>query len=89
MLLLASPVLHLSRISFQGMTEILYRQYIGEPDLPHIMSLVQSELSEPYVIYTYRYFLHQWCARSVPSPRCSLMDCFPLCRPQLTFLVRP
>ncbi|KIM53250.1 hypothetical protein SCLCIDRAFT_139375 [Scleroderma citrinum Foug A] len=42
------------------MTEILYRQYIGEPDLPHIMSLVQSELSEPYVIYTYRYFLHQW-----------------------------
>ena len=40
--------------------EILYRQYIGESDLPHIMSLVQSELSEPYVIYTYRYFLHQW-----------------------------
>ena len=41
-------------------TNILYRQYIGESDLPHIMSLVQSELSEPYVIYTYRYFLHQW-----------------------------
>ncbi|KAG8215256.1 acyl-CoA N-acyltransferase [Butyriboletus roseoflavus] len=41
-------------------TVILYRQYIGESDLPHIMSLVQSELSEPYVIYTYRYFLHQW-----------------------------
>lgn len=42
------------------MTEILYRQYVGESDLPHIMALVQSELSEPYVIYTYRYFLHQW-----------------------------
>ncbi|KIJ60467.1 hypothetical protein HYDPIDRAFT_117178 [Hydnomerulius pinastri MD-312] len=42
------------------MAEIMYRQYIGESDLPHIMSLVQSELSEPYVIYTYRYFLHQW-----------------------------
>ncbi|EGO28548.1 NAT3/MAK3 N-acetyltransferase [Serpula lacrymans var. lacrymans S7.9] len=24
------------------------------------MTLVQNELSEPYVIYTYRYFLHQW-----------------------------
>lgn len=42
------------------MAEIVYRPYIGESDLPHIMSLVQTELSEPYVIYTYRYFLHQW-----------------------------
>ncbi|KAL9710560.1 N-alpha-acetyltransferase 30 [Leucoagaricus gongylophorus] len=24
------------------------------------MALVQNELSEPYVIYTFRYFLHQW-----------------------------
>lgn len=24
------------------------------------MSLVQTELSEPYVIYTYRYFLNEW-----------------------------
>ncbi|KAI0729663.1 acyl-CoA N-acyltransferase [Fomitopsis betulina] len=39
---------------------IVYRQYTGESDLPHIMSLVQHELSEPYVIYTYRYFLRQW-----------------------------
>lgn len=42
---------------------IMYRQYAGESDLPHIMSLVQSELSEPYVVYTYRYFLHQWYSR--------------------------
>ncbi|TDL27177.1 acyl-CoA N-acyltransferase [Rickenella mellea] len=40
--------------------EIVYRTYVGESDLPHIMALVQNELSEPYVIYTYRYFLHQW-----------------------------
>jgi peptide alpha-N-acetyltransferase len=39
---------------------ITYRQYDGESDLPHIMALVQNELSEPYVIYTFRYFLHQW-----------------------------
>lgn len=42
------------------MTSIIYRQYTGEAQLPHIMELVQHELSEPYVIYTYRYFLHQW-----------------------------
>lgn len=41
--------------------EIVYRPYVGESDLPSIMALVQSELSEPYVIYTYRYFLQQWC----------------------------
>lgn len=40
--------------------EIVYRPYVGESDLPNIMALVQSELSEPYVIYTYRYFLQQW-----------------------------
>ena len=40
--------------------EIVYRPYLGESDLPSIMALVQSELSEPYVIYTYRYFLQQW-----------------------------
>ena len=42
------------------MSEIVYRQYVGESDLPHIMALVQNELSEPYVIYTFRYFLHEW-----------------------------
>ncbi|KAG6844191.1 hypothetical protein H0H87_009019 [Tephrocybe sp. NHM501043] len=42
------------------MSDIQYRKYLGEPDLPHVMDLVQSELSEPYVIYTFRYFLHHW-----------------------------
>ena len=39
---------------------ISYRRYDSEADLPSIMSLVGSELSEPYVIYTYRYFLVNW-----------------------------
>ncbi|KAJ3992835.1 acyl-CoA N-acyltransferase [Lentinula boryana] len=39
---------------------ITYRLYTGEPDLPHIISLIESELSEPYVVYTFRYFLSQW-----------------------------
>lgn len=42
------------------MSGIHYRPYSGEKDLPHVMTLVQSELSEPYVIYTFRYFLEQW-----------------------------
>ncbi|KAL0952578.1 hypothetical protein HGRIS_006834 [Hohenbuehelia grisea] len=42
------------------MQPIMYRQYLGEDDLQHVISLVQNELSEPYVVYTYRYFLHQW-----------------------------
>ncbi|CAE6405124.1 unnamed protein product [Rhizoctonia solani] len=39
---------------------IAYRPYAGETDLPAIMALVQDGLSEPYVIYTYRYFLSSW-----------------------------
>jgi len=50
------------------MAAITYRQYTGEPDLPHIISLVEHELSEPYVIYTYRYFLNQWYASPPPFP---------------------
>ncbi|KAI0027523.1 acyl-CoA N-acyltransferase, partial [Vararia minispora EC-137] len=54
------------------LANIVYRSYCGESDLPTIISLVQSELSEPYVIYTYRYFLHQW---QVASPlMCGAFD---------------
>ncbi|KAJ4481043.1 acyl-CoA N-acyltransferase [Lentinula aciculospora] len=52
--LLVSQILSLSQ------NVITYRAYTGEEDLPHVMALVQSELSEPYVIYTFRYFLCQW-----------------------------
>jgi hypothetical protein len=44
---------------------IFYRQYNGETDLKYIMNLVQTELSEPYVIYTYRYFLQGWYVSSL------------------------
>lgn len=60
---LSSTSLSLSLDSHDLMDTITYRAYSGEHELPHIISLVQSELSEPYVVYTYRYFLHQW---SVP-----------------------
>jgi peptide alpha-N-acetyltransferase len=44
----------------QAASAIWYRSYESELDLPSVMALVGSELSEPYVIYTYRYFLVNW-----------------------------
>jgi peptide alpha-N-acetyltransferase len=35
-------------------------QYRDERDLELVMSLIDNELSEPYSIFTYRYFLRNW-----------------------------
>jgi N-alpha-acetyltransferase 30 len=40
--------------------EITYKVYESESELPNIMKLIQKDLSEPYSIYTYRYFIHNW-----------------------------
>ncbi|GAA6012866.1 hypothetical protein JCM10207_008359 [Rhodosporidiobolus poonsookiae] len=40
--------------------DITYRAYQGEQDLDAIVELVDDELSEPYNLYTYRYFLDEW-----------------------------
>ncbi|PWZ29136.1 N-alpha-acetyltransferase MAK3 [Zea mays] len=40
--------------------EITYVSYGGEQHLPLVMSLVDEELSEPYSIFTYRYFVYLW-----------------------------
>nr|CAD1820437.1 unnamed protein product [Ananas comosus var. bracteatus] len=40
--------------------EIEYVSYGGEHHLPLVMSLVDDELSEPYSIFTYRYFVYLW-----------------------------
>lgn len=37
-----------------------YVQYESELQMPMIMKLIQKDLSEPYSIYTYRYFIHNW-----------------------------
>ena len=39
------------------MAEITYRQYKGEEEIQEIFKLIDDELSEPYGIFTYRYFL--------------------------------
>lgn len=64
-------------------TELSYVQYEGtqeEKYLPSIRQLIAKDLSEPYSIYVYRYFLYQWgdlcfmaCLRS-PSDG-SLLTC--------------
>ncbi|BGP15826.1 N-alpha-acetyltransferase 30 [Rhodosporidiobolus nylandii] len=40
--------------------DIVYRAYQGERDMEAIVALVDDELSEPYNLYTYRYFLDDW-----------------------------
>jgi GNAT superfamily N-acetyltransferase len=40
--------------------EIDIVSYESELQMPEIMRLIQKDLSEPYSIYTYRYFIHNW-----------------------------
>ena len=48
---------------------VTYEQYESELQMPDIVRLMKSSLSEPYSIYTYRYFIHNW-------PRlCKLAKC--------------
>lgn len=39
---------------------ISYVRYESELQMPDIMRLITKDLSEPYSIYTYRYFIHNW-----------------------------
>ena len=39
---------------------IAYESYRDETQMPFIMDLMSKDLSEPYSIYTYRYFIHGW-----------------------------
>lgn len=44
-------------------SELRYIQYehaLEEQYLPAIRALISKDLSEPYSIYVYRYFLYQW-----------------------------
>uniref|UniRef100_A0A183AQT6 N-terminal methionine N(alpha)-acetyltransferase NatC n=1 Tax=Echinostoma caproni TaxID=27848 RepID=A0A183AQT6_9TREM len=39
---------------------IYVRPYRDEADLQQIVPLIATDLSEPYSIYTYRYFIYNW-----------------------------
>lgn len=41
-------------------TGISYVRYQSEIQMSDIMTLISGDLSEPYSIYTYRYFIHNW-----------------------------
>lgn len=45
---------------FNQQSSIEYIGYKDETQMPDIMRLIQKDLSEPYSIYTYRYFIHNW-----------------------------
>ncbi|XP_065919271.1 N-alpha-acetyltransferase 30-like [Dysidea avara] len=44
----------------EQLSEIEYVPYESELQLPEIMRLMKADLSEPYSVYTYRYFIHNW-----------------------------
>lgn len=46
--------------SHVGTMPIRIAPYGGEPELARVMELIDGELSEPYTIFTYRYFIQQW-----------------------------
>jgi len=44
----------------EPLREIDFRMFESEEDLTTIISMIEKELSEPYPIYTYRYFVQKW-----------------------------
>ena len=47
-------------ITKEVQSELHYVVYESEHQMPDIMRLITKDLSEPYSIYTYRYFIHNW-----------------------------
>jgi hypothetical protein len=43
-----------------SLADIKFKTYEKEEELNEIIKLVENELSEPYSIFTYRYFLQKW-----------------------------
>lgn len=50
----------LGAVSLGQRPPVTYLSYSDETQMPLIMRLIQKDLSEPYSIYTYRYFIHNW-----------------------------
>ncbi|XP_013384989.1 N-alpha-acetyltransferase 30-like [Lingula anatina] len=77
---------HLQRLSIGGLPThqsantgnqviegIHYVIYESELQMPDIMRLITKDLSEPYSIYTYRYFIHNWpklCFLALDEGKC-------------------
>eukprot|EP01121_Diplochlamys_sp_Union-15-3_P001065 TRINITY_DN1092_c0_g1_i1.p1 TRINITY_DN1092_c0_g1~~TRINITY_DN1092_c0_g1_i1.p1 ORF type:complete len:191 (+),score=27.68 TRINITY_DN1092_c0_g1_i1:43-573(+) len=53
--------------------EIRYEHYTKEEQMKPIMSLMEKDLSEPYCVYTYRYFINNWpklCWLAMDGDKC-------------------
>ncbi|XP_036449333.1 N-alpha-acetyltransferase 30 isoform X1 [Colossoma macropomum] len=59
-----APVAQMANLSLTeeqtGDSAISYVRYESELQMPDIIRLITKDLSEPYSIYTYRYFIHNW-----------------------------
>ncbi len=53
-------VLPVPEESFDNEKEIRLVPYSSELQMPAIIRLIKEDLSEPYSIYTYRYFIYNW-----------------------------
>ena len=53
----AESIHDLERDILNGIEYVVYK---SEEQMPDIMRLITKDLSEPYSIYTYRYFIHNW-----------------------------
>ncbi|XP_028395916.1 N-alpha-acetyltransferase 30-like [Dendronephthya gigantea] len=51
---------HEIEVEGHGKVTINYLNYESEAQMKDIMALITKDLSEPYSIYTYRYFIHNW-----------------------------
>ena len=57
---LKTPEISVSPLPNADDLHVEYVNYENETQMGAIMSLIQKDLSEPYSIYTYRYFIHNW-----------------------------
>ncbi|KTF84174.1 hypothetical protein cypCar_00027749 [Cyprinus carpio] len=57
----SAPAAGMSRLTLEEHDDsIRYVRYESELQMPDIIRLITKDLSEPYSIYTYRYFIHNW-----------------------------
>ncbi|KAF2366994.1 GNAT domain [Trinorchestia longiramus] len=57
---LKTPEISVSPLPNNDDLQVEYVNYENETQMAAIMALIQKDLSEPYSIYTYRYFIHNW-----------------------------
>mmetsp|Transcript_5457 Transcript_5457/g.7378 ORF Transcript_5457/g.7378 Transcript_5457/m.7378 type:complete len:221 (-) Transcript_5457:105-767(-) len=52
--------LHNETVKDVSFDDLVWKQYTGENELELVTDLIDQELSEPYSVFTYRYFISQW-----------------------------